>query len=132
MTLAEWLDHPGQCKECGNMIGSTKYCFPTPQKMHKHQVCFTCLFWREICERPAEKRIVVDGCVYCDGGDKPGLTEREVGFMGFGGRRFYIRRGEQVWTTNDLWHNGKVPPHFIGRLPNNAEFLTKEEYEEVT
>jgi len=63
--------------------------------------------------------IVTDGEKYSfDEGIKEGK------FLGFGGNTFYIKLDDgTLLVTNDMWHNG------ASTKPDNAKFISKEEYE---
>jgi len=97
-------------------------------------VCFRCNYWCERMERIGNpNQIVIGHSMYQDSGDKPNAHEHRgtVGFMGFGGHRFYwkmLATGE-IRTSNDLWSNGKIPEHFRSNFVPNAEWSTKEEYD---
>ncbi|HVX12730.1 MAG TPA: hypothetical protein VHC22_16230 [Pirellulales bacterium] len=55
------------------------------------------------------------------------------GFRGHDGQEFYIEfdDGRLVRTTN-LWRNGNIPAEFSERLPDNAAFLTKEKFDQLS
>jgi hypothetical protein len=66
------------------------------------------------------RRVVVDGVHYYLGEDR-----KESGtFKGFAGRRFEIEffDGRRV-VTNDLWYQGRIPPKWRERFPDNARFV---------
>lgn len=42
---------------------------------------------------------------------------------GFGGRTFRIKKGDQIYTIDDLWHGGSIPAWMRDRFPDNAEFV---------
>jgi hypothetical protein len=84
------------------------------------RLCFSCHFWRRHIEDPGEAphRVVVDGHHYIIGEEGPAV------FKGFGGAKWRIRfaDGRETCTSN-LWHQGEIPTHFRGDLPDNAVFV---------
>lgn len=67
-----------------------------------------------------EHRVIVEGIHYTLGPDK-----KEPGtFKGHSGRRFEIEffDGRRI-GTNDLWHQGPIPPKWRERYPDNARFV---------
>lgn len=113
------------CKICGRMDTNT-YSAPTGPYMREHSVCFGHALWEERIRNADRATIVINGNLYSDGGESKDRPQ----FLGHGGRRFYIKKGDHVWTTNNLWSGGPIPEEMQDRLPNNAEFLTKEQYED--
>lgn len=86
--------------------------------------CHTKYFWREIIAEK-DKHIVIDGMCYYDGGNVDSRSRHM--FLGFSGRRFWIRfKDGRTVTTNNLWHNGKIPEEFRDQLPDTAEFYWPE------
>lgn len=115
------------CKICG-ILCTSNYSAPTGPYMQEHQVCFSHAFWEERAVRhQVEPSLVINGHVYGDGGESSDRSQ----FLGHGGHRFYLKQGDRVWTTNNLWSGGCIPEEFRERMPDNAEFLTKEQYEEA-
>lgn len=86
-------------------------------------LCFNCSFWSGTVKAyNAGERIVIDGRMYFIGPeDKPILFKHR----GYGGNKFYIKKlsTEEIITTTNLWHNGKVPEIFRDQLMDNAEFV---------
>lgn len=113
------------CHGCGQ-IDTPNYTAPTGEEMQVQQICFRCNHWEQIANKQDPRNLIIDGCIYGDGGNYPNTRSQ---YLGFGGHRWYIKRDGRVWTTNNLWSGGTIPEEFRERLPNNAEFLTKEEFE---
>jgi hypothetical protein len=67
------------------------------------------------------RRVVVNNVHYLIAPD------RSDNFGGHGGARFEIafHDGRRV-TSRNLWSQGKIPPKWRGRFPNNAEFIPQE------
>ena len=110
------------CRECGGEI-SLHFNESTKAKLLKHNICFTCNFWREHAE--LKDRCVIDGVMYYA---DPNITEKpgfgQGKFLGMGGRRFDIEWFDgRKQTTYSLWCNGQIPEHFRARIPDNARFL---------
>lgn len=66
-------------------------------------------------------------------GDPAWSTDKRS-FLGYGGHVWYIQfldnnqfRSGHIIKTNNLWHQGTIPPKFREQLPDNARFLTPEE-----
>lgn len=77
--------------------------------------CFIENFWNECLDEDA---IIVDGVCYHDGGRKDTNTK----WLGFGGREWKIQMNDgRIIETNNLWHNGKVPPE--RKVEDNAKFI---------
>lgn len=52
---------------------------------------------------------------------------------GFNGDRFNIKFSDgRLATTTNLWSQGTIPERFRERLPDNAKFIGKDEYERLT
>ena len=91
--------------------------------------CFHFDFWNEII-RKKDKFIIVDGKCYHDSGNIENHSAYQS--LGFDGRRFWIitNNGDK-FTTNNLWFNGIIPNRFKESLPDNAKFVSCEEYEKM-
>lgn len=95
-------------------------------------MCFTCGFWHEKLAphiRDSERTVrTPDGKHYSIGDKKDRGTMR-----GFGGRSFYVRFNDgRLEKTNNMWHQGTIPPEFREELPSNAELIGEEAYKEAT
>jgi len=96
--------------------------------MESDGLCFSCAFWENHARDFEEgkdkgKVFIVKGNRYFDGGEVDKRTAR--GFLGYGGADWKIRMLEsgEITETNNLWHQGDIPEHFRGRMPDNAEFI---------
>lgn len=117
------------CKFCGKM-DSDNYTKPTGPYILEHSVCLGHALWtqRAAYHQANPRALIVNGHMYSDGGE----SREQSQYLGHGGRRFHIRcLSGDVFTTNNLWFGGCIPEEFRDRMPNNAEFLTKEQYEEA-
>lgn len=119
--------HDYDCRECKKPIDLT---VGDGTKLIVRRECFHCNYWVERLKETAEhERVVVNGTHFIAGG----WWDKEPAFgttrdLGFGGRKFVVRftAGPNVGktlTTYNMWHQGKIPAHFRGRLPDNAEFV---------
>lgn len=108
------------CCECGGVVASKNE--ETQQLMADRKMCSTCLFWIKIVEEKKDRRrIITNNNAYWI--RTFGQTDRN-GVIGFGGRKFDIKMNNgEIIKTNDLWHQGEIPPHFRNRLKNNAQFV---------
>ena len=105
-----------KCVICGKEIEKSQY----TNAVLCSSKCFNKHFWLEIIAEK-DKHIIIDGKCYCDGGnvDEPNHHM----FLGFSGRRFWIRfKDGSTLTTNNLWYQGEIPDEFRGELPDTAEF----------
>lgn len=87
--------------------------------------CFTEKFWREKEEGYLNgvPYIIVDGNIYKDGGRKNPKGSCELGFSG---AEFNIRMNDGTeFSTNNLWHNGKIPENHREILKDNAIFIRR-------
>lgn len=118
------------CRICGEPNFPTKY-GDVGKILKEKNICFTCNHWEENEKMIGRKKIIINGSKFADGGE----VDRKItqGFVGHGGHRFYIKFLEtgEVFTTNNLWAQGKISKAFRERMPDNAIYLTKEQYEEA-
>jgi hypothetical protein len=111
-----------KCRECGAGLEWDRGCVNW-QELQDRQLCHGCDFWTErIAKHDEENGVVIDGYRYSIGPDKPANYR---GFVGHGGSPFTIRFNDDglVVTTRNLWANGRIPDHFVGRYPNTAVFM---------
>lgn len=103
------------CKICNNLFNLRTHRW---EELVEQCICFKCDFWKK--KVGLSQSIVVDGKHYTDGGrsmDPPS-------WKGFGGHRWKIRMfSDQLIETDNLWHQGTIPPWFVDKIPNNAEFI---------
>lgn len=91
--------------------------------------CFSCTHWHEKLDMRANPKyngriFVIDGRHYILGTGKTPHRDN-----GFGGSAMYIKeKNGELHMTCDLWHQGEIPWHWRSLMPDNACFLTKEEY----
>lgn len=109
-----------KCVICGKEIEKSQY----TNAVLCSSKCFHVHFWRKIIAEK-EKHIIIGGECYQDGGDIKNPSSYM--FLGFSGRRFWIRYfdGKEI-TTNNLWYQGKIPDEFRDQLPDTAEFYVPE------
>lgn len=106
-----------KCKVCGHIFETNK----------DESICsYTCSsvdYWLDRVKRKAcSDQIVVNHVVYQIG------NETDT-FKGFNGMGWYILYENGVLrTTTNLWHNGTLPEAMWELLPDNAKFITREEY----
>lgn len=119
------------CKICGQ-LAAANYTEPSKSDMLNNQLCFGHALWNR---RAAEHHVssgnvmVINGHMYSDGGESRDQSQ----YLGHSGRRFCIlRRSGEGYTTNNLWFGGCIPEEFRDRMPDDAEFITKEQYEELS
>lgn len=109
------------CKVCGAEEFPERYY--VRETLKKHQMCFSCNFWREQLANDQKykgqhKCCMIDGTHYIIGDE-----DDQSAFRGFGGARFQIEfnDGFKVVTTN-LWCQGEPSEYWKDKFPNNARF----------
>jgi hypothetical protein len=108
------------CKECG-MLEELHWDTKTNEKMNRLSLCFHCNFWQEYVEQKDNPRYHrIKGTHYVVSPETNGPDN----WKGYSGRKFIIKRGEEIITTTNLWCQGTIPDHFKDRLPDTSEFLT--------
>lgn len=85
-------------------------------------------------ESPRQYAVRIDGHHYCVVNTL--VDRRNAGFLGFGGAVQYatITDGPNagvVINANNWWSQGPIPPEWRTMLPDNARFITKEEYDSL-
>jgi hypothetical protein len=118
--LIKEMGVPGEpCKVC-NKVFHINYIKETRKILLEKGVCLSCYYWQGRLEKKdLPESIIMNGSAYWDAGFKVN------GGRGFGGSLWKIKKftGEVI-QTNDLWHNGTIPPHFKDQLPDNAEKIS--------
>ena len=120
------------CHECGQ-VDKTRWSSDLNKELVDKQLCFNCHFWLEKVgwalndnKTPqGAQALRVKGSHYVSNGMCSGGPSA---FRGYGGSLFYFMLHTDlntVHTTNNMWHQGDVPKHFEGRLPDNASFITQ-------
>ena len=108
------------CRVCGKEITNKRWYTPICSDK-----CFTKDFWNQkVARKKDPNQVVINGQVYYI------ANENAAGERGFGGAVHYIKffDGREVRTTN-LWANGEMPEEYREKLPDNANWMTKEERE---
>lgn len=111
------------CEICGKELTNKRWTTPVCSSE-----CFEKHFWNSKVARKKDKRqVVINHKVYYI------ANENIIGERGFDGAVFYIGffDGRKVKTTN-LWCNGEMPEAYYSKLPDNARFLTREEFGDTT
>lgn len=119
----------GPCHHAATGKGEVFACIDCKRTVHDmfarqpDGTCQKCSFWRQ------HATLANDPCSVRVGGKHYRILAEGDGpcgpaFRGFGGARFDIEflDGRRV-TTRNLWHQGTIPEHFRGRLPDNAKFI---------
>ena len=110
-----------KCKICGKEEDPSHW--TNQSEMEKHQMCFSCNFWRNMLEKDAKRKshtvCMIDGTHYVIEPDDPNAA-----FQGFGGAEFQIEfnDGHKVITHN-LWCQGEPEGAWKEKFPNNARFV---------
>lgn len=111
-----------KCKICGVEVDPSNFVKDCKDLLIKHQMCFSCNFWRERLEEdskfPPHTACMIDGTHYIIGDEN-----NKSAFRGFDGYRFQIEfnDGTKVITTN-LWCQGEPKGYWKDKFPNNARF----------
>ena len=119
------------CKICNKEVDAEHYISDVKEAMLKHQMCFSCNFWRELLEEdkqlPPHVSCVIDGTHYriCDENSKSH-------FRGFGGREFHIKFNDgTIVTTTNLWCQGEPDECWREKFPDNAVFINGEQWKQI-
>lgn len=89
-------------------------------------------FWKEKLNifKDDEKWCIVDGISYHIKDFIEKLPNGSRIGIGSGGKTFYIKKKDGIlFKSNNVWCQGYIPNHFKELIPDNAEFISKEEYE---
>lgn len=109
------------CSICGKKFDKPNYSKPFNDVCGSD--CFSEKLWRmrEVDYLNGTPFIIIDGCMYTDGGYK---KTNHTQFLGFGGREFNIRMndGTEIFTNN-LWCGGNIPENHRKILCDNAVFV---------
>lgn len=111
-----------KCKICGVEENPSNFVKDCRDSLIKHQMCFSCNFWRERLEEdsklPPHTACMIDGTHYIIGDEN-----NKSAFRGFDGHRFQIEfnDGTKVITTN-LWCQGEPKGYWKDKFPDNARF----------
>lgn len=108
------------CSGCGS-FATANYNEPNKTQMSVDTTCFHCNYWKQLSLKVDKTRLVIDGHIYGDGGNRPNAARKD--WLGFGGDKFYIERDGVAWETNNLWSGSTVPQRYIESFPDNAKFL---------
>lgn len=131
------------CLERNPLLGQTVHCALCAEKHELHwnnetneslvarQLCFNCGFWDDHLKADAaedKKRfVIVKGTHYLISRDDP----QNYRWSGFGGSKFIIKFHDgRIVTSRNLWCQSAIPHHFRDKMPDNAVFLTEEEYKQ--
>jgi len=127
--LAEIQEKGVVCPECGKKSMDEQKGY----KVRKNY-CFSCNFCTDRLEALAKDddvyRLVIDKHHYQT--SKNPEHRKGDKYSGFAGRKFIIKihptepnTDGTLIVTNNLWHQGQVPIHFLDRLPDNASFVNE-------
>lgn len=86
------------------------------------QLCFDCEFWHKFFRMKDNPRAVrINGKHYWIGREDDAAP---ADWRGMGGGKVIIEfnDGRKVESTN-LWFQGEIPERWLGRLPDNAQFI---------
>jgi hypothetical protein len=119
------------CKICGSPIDAENYISDVREAMLKHQMCFSCNFWRNRLEEdatlPPHTWCMINGTHYIVGNE-----DSKSYFRGFGGREFHIKFNDgTIVTTTNLWCQGEPEGYWRKKFPDNAVFLNGEQWKQI-
>jgi hypothetical protein len=107
---------PHKCKVCKNNFSVRNYDEALARRLSTVGVCHGCDIWMGyFLDRRRPDSAVIEGQQYTIG-------PKNARFKGMGGNKVVIKfyDGRTV-TTDNLWHNGKIPEIFKNIMPNNAD-----------
>lgn len=119
------------CSICGEPYDETHYLKGSIRSiMESRHVCFNDAFWIEMIQLTDENTFVIDHHRYTGSLiDK----EKSTGFIGFGGKDMYVKYDNgKICHYNNVWYQGEVPERWWSKIPNNASWLTEQEYTKLT
>ena len=118
-----------KCKICGAEFDETL-------RENESDLCFSCYFWNEQYELDKNYRnkpenqsvvIIVDGHHYVADTDP---SHKKNVYKGFCGTSHFVKfNNGEIAAYDNLWHQGKIPENFMDKLPNNAKFISLDEYQ---
>lgn len=111
------------CKICNSKDSSDEWI--DGEQMLEEKLCFTCWFWNNnLIADKNRKYAVIKGEHYVL------ESHTDSYFKGFGGSKFYIKFNDgHIEFCDNLWYQGEIPQEWKEKFPDNAEFITKEEFE---
>lgn len=138
-----WIAPPREtCEICGARSDTVQFQYVDVCS----EACFHTKFWNEkvawreagdiVLDRHAAPTrswpIRVEGKHYV--ADVPAGIQPRRSFMGFGGAVWYGvffdgPHAGVLFQSNNVWHQGDIPESHRKRLPDNARFISKEEYD---
>jgi hypothetical protein len=120
------------CKKC-NLLDRFESWAKESQyrkEMEKQNICFSCAVWTitkmNDTSDPKIMPFMIQGDHYQAHRDHLEVDLKTYrGFVGFGGSRFNIESldGKEKVTTNNLWHQGRVPTIFRPEFPDTHRFV---------
>lgn len=119
------------CKLCGTTENLDEYNSSAPmvQNMIDNHVCYSCAFWMQQIENPRPQQEVIGGHLYIV---NPQVKRPDNAIKGMFGKEVYIRRfDESLLKTNNIWHIGEIPKHFLEHYPDTANFLSLFVYQKL-
>lgn len=125
-----------QCSQCGSLYAENYSECRELRLMQEKHICFKCAFWLSLIERHKDNPLWwrIGGKSYIPKKtllpDEKAISQRRgEPFKGFGGREFCVETAEgAIYRTDDLWQQGTIPEWLSGQYPDNAEFISREEY----
>lgn len=108
------------CRQCG-ALDSGGYREPIATRMRESGLCFHCDYWEQEVVKSDPNRLIIDGHIYGDGGNRPNEPKKHL--LGFGGSVWTIERDGNIWQTNNLWSGSTIPQEYRERMPDNAHFV---------
>ena len=127
------------CPICGRVDDPEEYInSPIRKIMEEKEVCFHCSFWYNIHKRdhikdPSTTPVVVNHSHWSYPSLEPvhssksyGWTYRPVPTM-----HYILFEDGRIAETNQLWHQGEIPKQFRQLIPNNAVFISREDFDQI-
>lgn len=127
-----------KCCVCGKSIKGDGPYFQSIRGLLCSEACHEHEFWKNKIEWALDCRTEVQEPVFrCNGEHYViGAEDAKSIFRGHGGQRFFIYYvvgpfADKVFTTSNLWSQGKVPERYSNDLPDNAVILTESQLQYV-
>ena len=125
------------CPICGGVDDTKEYINSQIRKiMEDKKVCFHCAYWYNVRERDYSDTVypyipvVVNHSHWSYPSLEPVHFEKSYGWScrPVPTMHYILFKDGRVAETNQLWHQGEIPKHFRCLIPNNAVFITREDF----
>lgn len=118
-----------KCKQCGQLKSENSDAYNHLDAIYEG-LCFSCYHWQGVMESNKGQYSIrtANGRHYSCSRKHPMTEDRRN--AGFGGNEFLIEFTDSGLhlRTNNMWHQGQMPPFWRKKYPPNAIFLNSSPY----